>query len=170
MEICFCQPSRHPSQRKTFIWHLYNVGPTSKTLGRCCINVMQIFCVSWVAFYYILDRTRAVYNNRVVPVGLLPLWYLFQLTSPRLICRTQARISTVEPDHRRIHLIFWSPHRPPISKPKVMCMLRVVSGGTSQWSTTFSLSASSNIPVQLFQVKSIHIAFTLINLQLFFFK
>ena len=132
MEICFCQPSRHPSKRKTFVWHLYNVGPTSKTLGRCCINVMQIFCVSWVAFYYILDRTRAVYNNRVVPVGLLPIWYLFQLTSPRLICRTHARISTVEPDHRRIHLIFWSPYRPPISKPKVMCMLRVVSSGTSQ--------------------------------------
>ena len=77
-------------------------------------------------------RTRAVYNNRVVPVGLLSLWYLFQLTSPRLICHTQARISTVEPDYRRIHLIFWSPHRPPISRPKVMCMLRVVSGAISQ--------------------------------------
>ena len=77
-------------------------------------------------------RTRAVYKNRVVPVGLLPLWYLFQLTSPRLICRTQARISTVEPDHRRIHLIIWSPHRSPISRPKVMCMLRVVSGAISQ--------------------------------------
>ena len=28
---------------------LYNVGPTSKTLGRRCINVIQMFCVCWVA-------------------------------------------------------------------------------------------------------------------------
>ena len=36
-----------PSKHKTFVWHLYNVGPTSKTLGRRCINVIQMFCVSW---------------------------------------------------------------------------------------------------------------------------
>ena len=29
--------------------HLYNVGPTSSTLGRRCINVIQMFCVCWVA-------------------------------------------------------------------------------------------------------------------------
>ena len=28
------------SKHKTFVLHLYNVGPTSKTLGRRCINVI----------------------------------------------------------------------------------------------------------------------------------
>ena len=28
--------------------HLYNVGPTSKTLGRCCANVIQMFFVWWI--------------------------------------------------------------------------------------------------------------------------
>ena len=37
------------SKHKTFVWHLYNVGPTSKTLGRRCINVIQMFCVCWRA-------------------------------------------------------------------------------------------------------------------------
>ena len=36
-----------PSKQKIFVWHLYNVRPTSKTLGRSCINVIQIFCVCW---------------------------------------------------------------------------------------------------------------------------
>ena len=35
------------SKHKTFVKHLYNVGPTSKTLGRRCINVIQMFCVCW---------------------------------------------------------------------------------------------------------------------------
>ena len=35
------------SKRKTFIWHLYNVGPTSKTSGRRCTNIIQMFCVYW---------------------------------------------------------------------------------------------------------------------------
>ena len=33
----------YPSKRKTFVWHLYNVGPTSSTLGQRCINVIQCF-------------------------------------------------------------------------------------------------------------------------------
>ena len=48
-------PSRVPSTaggvtstHKTFVWHLYNVGPTSKTLSRRCMNVIQMFCVCWV--------------------------------------------------------------------------------------------------------------------------
>ena len=42
-------PSRElPSKHNIFIWHLYNVGPTSKTLGRRCTNVIQICCVCWV--------------------------------------------------------------------------------------------------------------------------
>ena len=36
------------SKHKTFVWHLYNAGPTSKTLGRRCTNVIQMFCVGWV--------------------------------------------------------------------------------------------------------------------------
>ena len=34
-----------PRKYKTFVWHLYNVGPASKTLDRRCINVIQMFCV-----------------------------------------------------------------------------------------------------------------------------
>ena len=30
---------------KTFVYHLYNVGPALKTLGRRCTNVIQMFCV-----------------------------------------------------------------------------------------------------------------------------
>ena len=37
-----------PSKHKTFVWYLYNVGPTSKTLGRRCSNVIQMFCICWV--------------------------------------------------------------------------------------------------------------------------
>ena len=36
-----------PSKHKTFVWHLYNIGPTSKTLDRHCTNVIQMFCVCW---------------------------------------------------------------------------------------------------------------------------
>ena len=34
-----CRPSKH----KTFVYHLYNVGLTSKMLGRRCINVITCF-------------------------------------------------------------------------------------------------------------------------------
>ena len=36
------------SKHKTFVEHFYNVGPTSKTLGRRCTLVIQMFCVCWV--------------------------------------------------------------------------------------------------------------------------
>ena len=36
-----------PSKLKTFVWHLYNVGPTSLTLDRHCTNAIQMFCVCW---------------------------------------------------------------------------------------------------------------------------
>ena len=39
-----CLPSKH----KTFVYHLYNVGPTSSTLVQHCINVIQMFCVCWL--------------------------------------------------------------------------------------------------------------------------
>ena len=37
-------PPSYPSEHWTFVWPLYNVGPTSKTLGRRCTNVIQMFC------------------------------------------------------------------------------------------------------------------------------
>ena len=37
-----------PSKHKTFLTHLYNVGPTSATLVQHCINVIQMCCVYWV--------------------------------------------------------------------------------------------------------------------------
>ena len=40
-----------PSKHKTFVYHLCNVGPTSKTLGRRCINVMQMFFACWVILF-----------------------------------------------------------------------------------------------------------------------
>ena len=39
---------KQPSKNKTSVWHLYNVGPTSKTLGQHCTNVIQMLCVCWV--------------------------------------------------------------------------------------------------------------------------
>ena len=36
-----------PSEHKNICMTLYNVGPTSKTLGRSCINVIQMCCVCW---------------------------------------------------------------------------------------------------------------------------
>ena len=35
----------HPSKHKTFVEHSYNVGPASKTLGRCCTNAIQMLFV-----------------------------------------------------------------------------------------------------------------------------
>ena len=39
-----------PRKHKTFVYNLYNVGPTSKTLDRRCVNVIQMFYVCWGAF------------------------------------------------------------------------------------------------------------------------
>ena len=40
-----------PIKHKTFVYHLYNVGPTSSTLVRHCTNVIQMLCVCWVLSY-----------------------------------------------------------------------------------------------------------------------
>ena len=43
------------------IQYLYNVGPTSKTLGRHCINIIQIFYICLdVLCYYILDMKGCI--------------------------------------------------------------------------------------------------------------
>ena len=41
-----------PSIPKTFVQHLYNAGPASKTLCRRCTNVMQLFHVCWAVISY----------------------------------------------------------------------------------------------------------------------
>ena len=43
----YISSKKQPSEQETFVWHLYKVGPTSKTLGRRCTNVIQMFCVCW---------------------------------------------------------------------------------------------------------------------------
>ena len=49
---------QHPSKHKTFLYHLYKVGPTSSTLVQHCTNVIQMFRVCW-------DQTRrASYTSR----------------------------------------------------------------------------------------------------------
>ena len=42
----------YPANTKHLYNILYNVGPTSKTLGRRCTNVIQMFCVCWVVIYF----------------------------------------------------------------------------------------------------------------------
>ena len=37
----------HPSKRKRFVQNVYDVGPTSKMLGRRCTNAIQFFGVCW---------------------------------------------------------------------------------------------------------------------------
>ena len=44
---CQCKLKRLPSKHKIFVQHFYKVGSTSKTLGRRCTNVIQMFCVCW---------------------------------------------------------------------------------------------------------------------------
>ena len=42
---CSKLPSLHaPSKHKTFVLHLYNIGPP---LSRRCVNFLQFFCVCW---------------------------------------------------------------------------------------------------------------------------
>ena len=43
---------RGPSEHKTFVRHLYNVGPTWKTLGRRCTNGIQMLCFFTVVVLY----------------------------------------------------------------------------------------------------------------------
>ena len=47
-------------KHKTFVWHLYNVGPTSKTLDLHRINVTPMFCVYWVITCHNHDCSRLI--------------------------------------------------------------------------------------------------------------
>ena len=51
---------QYPSKHKTFVYHLYNVGPTSKTLGRRCTNVIQLFCAYWDTIAHINPLTGKI--------------------------------------------------------------------------------------------------------------
>ena len=51
------------SKHKRFVWQLYNVGPTSKTLGQHYTNVIRMFCVYW-------DTAR-----HFIHFGFLACWY-----------------------------------------------------------------------------------------------
>ena len=42
-----CHTGYIPRKHKTFVYHLYNVGPTTSTLVQHCINGIQMFCVCW---------------------------------------------------------------------------------------------------------------------------
>ena len=61
-----------PSKNKTFLWHLYNVGPTSSTLVQHCINVIQMFCVDWEWIAMTISSTPA----RYFPIGCPGSQYL----------------------------------------------------------------------------------------------
>ena len=68
-------PPSYPSEHWTFVWHLYNVGPTSKTLGRRCTNGIQMFCDRVPAnakhlynIYIMLDQRRRRWAGSVQDV------------------------------------------------------------------------------------------------------
>ena len=44
--LCCGKPAQD-SKHKTFVQHLYNVGPSSSTLVQHCTNVVQMLCVNW---------------------------------------------------------------------------------------------------------------------------
>ena len=73
---CFLVDS---SKYKTFVQHLYNVGPTSSTLGRRCINVVQMFCVlvlSVQARDTSREKMAIAPQNNMIKGDLSPLiWY-----------------------------------------------------------------------------------------------
>ena len=58
------------SKHKTYVQHLYNVGPTSSTLVRHCINVIQMFCVCWPLPLLLLQPCRHQITLRQKPTGL----------------------------------------------------------------------------------------------------
>ena len=83
--------------------HLYNVGPTSKTLGRRCINVIQMFCVYLVnpltpLCYYVTDHYTPMWfliikSRTNMPVTHVPLWTMPLATMPL----TTMPLTTVRP-------------------------------------------------------------------------
>ena len=99
--------SNHPSKNKTFVQHLYNVGPTSSTLVQHCINVIQIFCffteiglsegigLCLVAAFIIYILLSPILTSRWEDIGVCPVAALiiYMLLSPILTSRCIALIS-----------------------------------------------------------------------------
>ena len=46
-------------KHKTFVKHLYNVGPTSKTLGRRRANFIQMFRICWEVTYTVMHNRHS---------------------------------------------------------------------------------------------------------------
>ena len=59
------------SHHKMFVYHLYNVGPTSKTLSRHCINVIQIFCDCFAQTHNTCDISLWDYQKHCHDYGSL---------------------------------------------------------------------------------------------------
>ena len=80
-----------PSKHTTFIEHLYNAGPTSKTLDQHCINVVQIFVFVWVLWSVKVSESTSYVAIYMIWFGmltslleLLSLWQAW--CSERLRC------------------------------------------------------------------------------------
>ena len=58
-----------PSKHKTFLNHLYNVGPTSLTLVQHCTNVIQMFCVYWERIFEISSPVSTKVGKRFWRAG-----------------------------------------------------------------------------------------------------
>ena len=72
-------------QVNTFVYHLYNVGPTSKTLGRRCTNVIEMFlCLlgSFFTRFRFCEGISCGFLVLTLPVNLFewhyvyPPWYI----------------------------------------------------------------------------------------------
>ena len=66
---------------------LYNVGPTSSTLGRRCINVMKMLCVRWVSV-----RGPSLHPKPILPYGLVPylplyIFAFYLASTPKIACK-----------------------------------------------------------------------------------
>ena len=94
-----------PNKSKTFVYHLYNVGPTSKTLGRRCINVIQMFCVYWVAYIvlcWFMSRLCWLDLKQIDSVHYVYMWVKFVVR--------QASETVVQPQPNSgsvVHRVCW---------------------------------------------------------------
>ena len=90
-QLCVIQP-------KAVVLHLYNVGPTSKTLGPRYINVIQIFCVFWkkqsvvyayfsseqiLVFAFPLQFTTIIRSSDCIKADIIFILYTAQSTYKR---------------------------------------------------------------------------------------
>ena len=106
-------PNKHPeppSKHKIFIYYLYNVGPTSSTLVRHCINVIKMFCVCWL----VNDLSRRIATRSDVTSSN------HNLFSVRFARRHSTHVSTCPP--------FPDSTDPPRISPQLFFLRQQVSG------------------------------------------